>query len=917
MAGVSPKRVFLVDAMGLLYRAHFAFVSRPLTTTTGTPVGALFGFVSALLGLIRDEGARFVAVVLDSAGPTFRHERFPAYKAHRPPLPAELAVQIPYLPRLAEAMGLATVAREGVEADDLIGSLACDAVAAGWEAVIVSADKDFAQLLGPGLRQFVPARGREPAHWVDAAEVEAKWGVTPAQFSDFLALTGDASDNIPGVTGIGPKTAAGLLRAHGSLDGVYASLADVTPEAVRRKLETGREAAFLSRELAEIRRDLAPADPASFAVADPARREAFRALLRELEFRSLEQRLFGAPRAAEQGSLLEAAPAAAEGEVADGWGAGYRTVTSASGLAEVLARAARAGGPLALDTETSGLDPRRDALVGISLAWAPGEAAYLPIGHAEGPKLDLAAVRETLGARLADPAQETIGQNLLFDLTVLERHGLPVRGTLRDTMIASYVIDPEARHGLDDLAQGWLGHRMIPIEELLGAGRSQRSMESVPAARVAPYACEDADATLRLWEPLARRLREAGGWPLFSEVEMPLVPVLLDMQTSGIALDLSVLEAMRLTLEGEMARVEAEITRLAGEPFNVNSPRQLETVLFDRLKLTARRKTKTGRSTDQEVLEALAAEHPLPRAVLEYRQLAKLKSTYVEALPRMVDPRTGRVHTRFHQTVTATGRLSSSDPNLQNIPIRTPQGREIRKAFVAAPDRLFVSGDYSQIDLRVMAHLSGDAYLCEAFRADRDIHRATAARIFGVDEGAVTPLMRGRAKTINFGVLYGMGAPRLARELGIGQKEAAGFIAEYFARLPGVKTYVEACLERARRLGYAETLLGRRRRLPDLASRHGRERAAAERMALNTTVQGTSADLIKVAMVRLHAALARAHPQARLLLQVHDELLLEVPEAEVTAVTAVVRREMESVLELRVPLRAGTGSGRTWFDAHA
>jgi DNA polymerase-1 len=910
------ERLFLVDAMGLLFRAHFAFVGRPLTTSRGEPVGALFGFVTALISILRDEAARFVAVVLDSPPPTFRHERYPAYKANRPPLPAELATQLPLLSRVAEAMGLPTVARPGVEADDLIGSLAACALAEGWEAVIVSADKDFSQLLRPGVRQLVPARGREPARWVEAGNVATRWGVTPEQFCDYLALTGDSSDNIPGVTGVGPKTAAELLGRWLSLAGIYENLERVTPPGLRRKLAEGREAAELSRELAQIRVDLLRADPRGFDASAATSRPEFRRLLRELEFRSLESRLFGAPPPLQE-SLL-AAPAPDETvRAADGWGERYRTVTDEGALAGALEACDRAPGPLALDTETSELDARHAALVGVSVAWAPGEAAYFPVGHAAGPNLSLEALCAALGPRLADEGVEKVGQNLAFDLPVLARHGLPVRGSLRDTMLASYVVNPEGRHGLDDLSAEWLGHRKIAIEELIGRGRSKISMAQLRPERVGPYACEDADAAGRLWGPLARRLDEVGGRRLFDEVEMPLVPVLIEMREAGIALDPRVLEEMGLTLAAEMARVEAGIHRLAGGAFNVNSPRQLQTVLFERLRLPSRRRTKTGLSTDQEVLEELAVEHPLPRAVLEYRQLAKLRTTYVEALPRLVDPRTGRLHTQFHQAVTATGRLSSSDPNLQNIPVRTPQGREIRKAFVAAPGHALVSADYSQIELRLLAHLSEDEHLCHAFAAGDDVHRATAARVFGVAESEVTPLMRGRAKTINFGVIYGMGAPRLGRELGIPVREAARFIEAYFARLPGVKAYVGECVARARAAGHSETLLGRRRYLPDLGSAHARERAAAERMALNATIQGSAADLIKVAMIGLREMLDRRHPGARLVLQVHDELLLEVPEAEVDRTMETVREAMESVQALRVPLRVDLGCGRTWFDAHA
>jgi len=927
--------LYLVDAMGLLFRAHFAFAGRPLTTRDGRHVGALLGFLNALLALVREEGAQHLAVAFETPEPTFRHELYPDYKAHRPPPPPELLEQIPQLERIVAAFGLTALARPGFEADDLIGSLAAQCRQSGWQAVIVSADKDFGQCLGPVVRQYVPSRGREPARWIDAAALEAKWGVTPEQFVDFLALTGDSSDNVPGVRGIGPKRAAALLQAHGSLAAIYDDLTTVEPASLRGKLEAGREAAALSRRLVALRTDAQRADLERLAVPDPATRPALRDLLREFEFRRLEERLYGenSPSPPVQGSLLASATPAQQGgrdggrrdgdgdedptAIADGWAVAYTRLATPDALAAALRDYGAECGPLAVDTETDGLDPRSAPLVGVSFGWRAGEAWYAPVGHQAGEQLALEDLRRHLGPHLADPAVAKVMHHAQFDLPVLARHGLEVRGQLHDTMIAAYVCDPEGRFKLDTLVAEWLDHRMVPITALIGSGRRQRPMSSLRPERVAPYACEDADAVVRLWPRLAQRLQAVGGEALYRELEMPLVPVLVAMEAEGIGVDPGVLAAMGATLEAELRRAEEAIHALAGESFNVQSTQQLQAVLFERLKLKPGRRTKTGYSTDQAVLERLAVEHPLPRAILEYRQIAKLKSTYVEALPRMIDARTGRIHTELHQTGTATGRLSSSHPNLQNIPIRTAVGREIRKAFVARPGHELLSADYSQIELRLLAHFSGDAYLTEAFRAGADIHRATAARVFGVAPERVDPQLRMRAKTVNFGIVYGMGAQRLAAQLDIPVAEAAAFIEAYFERLPGVRAYVDRCVETARQRGYAETLAGRRRYLPDLEATHPRDRAAAERMALNTTIQGSAADLIKRAMIALHVQLQREASGARLVLQVHDELLFEVPATDRAELAARVCRAMEAVGELAVPLRVETGHGRSWFEAHA
>lgn len=943
--GAHARRLYLIDASGLLFRAYFAFIRRPLTTSKGRQVGALLGFLNTLLALIRREGAEHLAVAFDSKGPTFRHERYGAYKANRPETPPELVDQISLARRLVKVMGLSCMAQEGVEADDLIGSMVQRTKAAGWEAVIVSADKDFSQLIGPGVLQYVPSRGREPSRWLDADAVTEKWGVRPDQFIDYMALTGDASDNIPGVKGVGPKTAAALLQKHGSLDAIYKDLESVTPPVTRKKLESGRQDAFLSRDLIRLRTDLLDLDPAALSVPDPAGRKALREFLEEMEFRTLVKRIFQGDAVEAENATMQALPldqpgagssagqlslhAAPEAEggfiqdgavaVRDGWAQRYELIESLEALDRALtAFPHRKGGRalIAIDTETSGLDPLESELVGLSFAWEPGRAWYIPLGHKDRENLALDGVRQRLDRLLSDQSVSKVGQNLKFDLHLLQRHGFRVKGPFLDTMVASYLRDPGARHGLDALARELLGHDMVPIEVLIGRGKGEISMTDVPAEKVAPYACEDVDAALRLFPLLEKQLRAMGAWDLFRDVEMPLLPVLAGMERAGIGLDTALLEAMGESLVGELRRCEDEVYRLAGESFNINSPKQLQPILFKKLKLKPRRRTKTGYSTGQEVLEQLAALHPLPGKILEYRQLTKLRSTYVEALPRMVNPRTGRIHATFHQTVTATGRLSSSNPNLQNIPIRTPLGREIRKAFVAPSGRSFLSADYSQIELRLLAHLSEDEYLVQAFRQGADIHRATAARVFGVSESEVDPQMRSRAKVVNFGILYGMGAQRLSREQGIPVKEASRFIAEYFEKLPGVKVYIDRCVSEARSRGYAETILGRRRYLPDLQSQRHQVRAGAERMAVNTPVQGSAADLIKLAMVRLQQRLEQDHTDVRLLIQVHDELVFEVPDDEVEALARLVAGEMAAVMSLRVPLGVETGSGKNWCAAH-
>ncbi len=890
-------RLFLVDGTALVYRAHFAFLRSPLTTPGGKPIGAVFGFANTMFQLLRDEKPEYMAVAFDLPGPTFRHEIYPVYKANRPPMPEDLAGQFPTARRLVESLGLTILSREGVEADDLIGSLAVLADREGTDVVIVSADKDFMQLVGPTVRQWIPPRPGRGGEWIDPDGVLGRWGVSPEQMVDLLALMGDASDNVPGVRGIGPKTAALLLQRFGTLDGVYENLDAVDPGSVRTKLADNREEAYLSRRLVEIRCDLPPPSSVkAMAVGSWASRPGLPGLLAELGFR----------RHLESIDMQETSD----------WNTDYSVIESVGELKSFLGEWRAANSPLSLDTETTGLDPRRSTIVGIALAWQPGRACYLPLGHVEGGNLPLKEVVSLLEPVLSDSATILAGQNLKFDLHVLAGLGLGVKAELRDTMLASYLIDPGGSHRLDDLSRSHLDHRPTPITDLIGSGRGQIGMDQVPVGKAGPYAAEDADVALRLLPVLEGLMEGAGLHALWTDLECPLVQVLLRMEQAGVGIDSGCLAALSESIALDADRISREIQELAGEEFNINSPAQLSRILFDKLRLPRRRKTRTGYSTDQGVLEALSDLHPVPEKVLEYRSLVKLKGTYVDALPGLVDERTGRIHASFNQMVTATGRLSSSDPNLQNIPVRTPLGREIRKAFRPREGSLLVSADYSQIELRILAHLSEDEGLIEAFRTGQDIHAATAQRLFGAGPGEVDPDMRSRAKTVNFGVIYGMGPQRLARSFGIPVSEAKEFIDVYFSKMPGVRRYMDGVREAARRDGYVTTIFGRRRILKDINSSDARERSAAERIATNTPIQGSAADLIKQAMLSVDAVIRQKGLQARLILQVHDELIVEAPEDEADTVSDMLRDCMTGAASLRVPLTVEVGIGKTWAEAH-
>jgi DNA polymerase-1 len=939
MPSHSPPQLFLVDGYALIYRAFFAMISRPLRTARGENTSAAWGAVNFLLRLQEKYRPDYLAWVLD-AGTSFREERYPDYKSTREKLDEELQADfdrsVERTRQLLDAFRVAAVEVPGYEADDVIGTLAMQAATSGLEAVIVSGDKDFYQLIGPHVALLNPGRGGPAAVdevWVDETNAAERLGVPPGQVADFLALVGDPSDNVPGVKGIGEKGAQKLLAEFGDLDTLLARAGEVTAKRAREALLEHADEARLSRELVTIRRDVpATLDLERFAAREPDRDKLVQ-VLAELEFYSLLKKVDGQSAAPPPPAALETAPgqvpaAPPPTPAAPSPTAPVVIVDDPGLLSDVVARL-RSAPLLALDTETSSTAPREAELVGLSVAASPAEVWYLPFGHrplggelaAPAPVKNLPPLTSPLMAPLAqllaDAAVPKAGHNVKFDWRVLRGAGVELRGVVYDSMLASFILDPGRRsHGIDTLALEHLGRTMETYADLAGRGKREIPFAELPVARAAAYCGADSATALALHDFFAPRLRETSLEPLLAEIELPLVEVLVDMEWAGIAIDRSVFERLSRELGADLARLERDISQAAGTELNLNSPKQLATVLFEKHQLPVLKKTKTGPSTDADVLEQLAAMgHGLPRLILEYRELQKLKSTYVDALPAEVNPKTGRIHTSFNQTGAATGRLSSSDPNLQNIPVRSTRGEAIRRGFVPAAGSVFLVADYSQIELRLMAHLSGDPGFIEAFRQGGDIHRQTAALIFGVPLAEVTSDMRARAKTINFATIYGQGAFALSRQLGISQEDAKSFIARYFERFAGVRAFLDRQVQLARERGYVETLFKRRRYIPEIRDRNYNLRAYAERTAQNSPLQGSAADLIKLAMVRVHRGLRDRGLASRMLLQVHDELVFEVPTGEVVVMRDLVRTSMETVVKLEVPLVVDIGVGPNWLDA--
>ncbi|MBC7226346.1 MAG: DNA polymerase I [Thermoflexales bacterium] len=926
-------RLVLIDGHALAYRAFHALPLEGFATRDGEPTNATYGFTSTLLHILQELKPDYIAVCFD-AGHSGRDEIFPDYKAHRDRMPDEMRVQMDRIRQIVQAFGIPIFEVPGVEADDLMGALARQAAAQGLETVIVTGDKDLLQLVSPGVKVFLAGRRLSDGTVYDEEAVRARYGgLSPAQLRDFKALVGDKSDNIPGVNGVGEKGATDLLRKYGSLEEIYSHLDEVTPPRYREALEKNRDVAFLSQQLATIRTDLSVQLDLEACTVRNYDRARVTELFRQLEFRSLLDRLpealgkaptapevpeTAAPSRPTQLPLFEAPeakkpPRRAVPTVP-------HIVREPEELAVLVEQLSRAPA-VTFDTETTSEDPIRAALVGLAFTDREGEGWYIPVGHRRGRQLPLPQVLEAVRPLLEDPSVPKQAHHAKYDMTVLARHGVRVRGLAFDTMIAEWLCDPASHNlGLKSLAFIRLGVEMTTIQDLIGSGRRQVTMAEVEIEDAAAYAAADVDMTHRLVRVLEPELRQKGHWDLFTKIELPLVEVLMEMEMTGVALDVDFLKGMSAELGARMAELEERIQGMVGMPFNINSGPQLAEVLFGVLRLPTKGvpRTSTGRySLTAEVLESLRGAHPIVDLILEHRELAKLKSTYVDALPALVNPATGRLHTSYHQTGTVTGRISSSDPNLQNIPIRSPLGRQVRRAFVARPGWALLGADYSQIELRVLAHISGDPGLTAAFQRGEDIHASTAAAIFDIPIDQVTPEQRRFAKQVNFGLVYGMSVARLARDAGIPQMEAENFVSQYFGRFPKVREYLERTLAQAKNQGYVETILGRRRYFPVLQSvspAQEQARRRAEREAVNAPIQGSAADIIKLAMLNLHRALHERGLAARMILQVHDELVLEVPQEELPVVAPLVREIMESAYPLRVPLKVDLSVGPNWGE---
>ena len=919
-ATASDRALYLIDAMSLAYRAHYIFIGRPLINSKGQNTSAAYGFTNSLLKLIEDHSIEHAAVVFDEGEEdTFRKEIYEDYKAHRDPPPDELLENLPYIKDIVQALDIPVLEVPGVEADDVIGTLATQAEEDGAEVVIVSPDKDFKQLLSDKVSIYKPAKGDQDFEIKTGETFREENGLAPAQFIDMLALMGDDSDNVPGVYGIGPKTAQKLLREYHSVENLIEHADELSGKRAREGMQEHADEARLSKRLVRIRTDLDVGLDWHDLRRQAPDEKALTRLFRELEFESLADRL-GVGEAAtdtetddDPGLAFDFGPYE-EVQALDRDAVDYQLVETRDDLQAVAARLAEHD-RYAFDTEATSKEPLHAELVGISFSWAAETAAYVPTPLPDGTSTE--AVLDVLRPVLEGDA-EKIGHNLKYDLLLLAQHGLEVRGPLVDTMVAHYLVAPEEAHNLDDVSRAVLNYKMVPISDLIGDEAAPDTMREVDVAEAAPYACEDADIAFRLANELEGRLKDGNVLDIARDIEFPLIHVLAAMEHTGIRLDTGVLNEISEGLEERLDTIETDIFELAGETFNINSPQQLGKILFEKLDLPVISKTPTGNpSTKESVLQELSTEHDIPGLVLDWRSTYKLKSTYLDSLGELVHPDTGRLHTSFNQTRTSTGRLSSSDPNLQNIPIRTEMGRQIRRAFVPRDGWQLLAADYAQIELRILASMSGDAAMRETFRREGDIHTDAAARVYDIDPEAVTPEQRSKAKEVNYGIPYGISPWGLAQRMRMPVDEAQGIIKQYRKSYSGVSRLLTELVEKAQDHGYAETLLGRRRYLPDIDSSNSNRRSAAERVAVNMPIQGTQADMIKIAMNRIHERLATEDWKTQMLLQVHDELVFEVPPAELDAVQSLIDTEMREALPLdEVPVVVDMDVGPNWLEAH-
>lgn len=927
------KTLYLIDGMALIYRAHFALIKSPIFTSKGQNTSALFGFVNALIDVIENRKPEMMAIALDTAEPTGRHLLFPAYKAQREDMPEDIGLALPHIDRLASAMNIPVLKYPGHEADDIIGTLAVKYGGEEVDVIMVTPDKDFAQLVRPHVSIYKPGRMGNEAQIIGVPEVVSQWNVpTPSRVADVLGLWGDASDNIPGIPGFGEKTAKKLIGQYGSIEGIYEHLDEIKGKQ-REKLEQFKNQALLSRSLATIHTEVPVIETLADLHLKPFKEEELKSLLIEFEFNSIGRRLFGPDFKAGRGYSAPAKSAPAQGELFGADEVDHAETTShlktiddvphaytlvntddeIRSLVEQLMQQPR----FCFDLETDRLNCQQAKIAGIAFSWKKHEGYYVNL--TSNPEVNQTRL-DLLSRVFANPATEKIGHNLKFDLSILAWHNMATAGPFFDTMIAHALLEPERRHGMDALSEQYLGYSPIPITRLIGENKScQTTMFDVDPARVAEYAAEDADVTWQLHEQFGKEIKKQKFDHVFHDIEMPLLPVIIRMEKCGIRIDQQALQSASRELSAILQSLEERIYSLAGATFNINSPKQLGEILFEKLALVDKaKKTRTGQySTDESILTELAGEHEIARLLLEYREASKLKSTYVDALPGYVFPGTGRIHTSFSQVGAITGRLASSNPNLQNIPIRSSMGQQIRAAFIASDEkRLLLSADYSQIELRVMAELSGDQGMRDAFGQGLDIHAATASRVYRVPLEDVTPDMRRKAKMVNFGIIYGISAFGLSQRLGISRSEASGIIEQYFAQYPGVKGYMDRTIAACRDNGYVETLTGRRRWIRDINSANATIRTAAERTAINSPIQGTAADMIKIAMVKIDHGLRKMNAHTTMILQVHDELLFDLWPEEKDDVIKLVATCMQQAIPMSVPIVVDTGTGINWLEAH-
>ncbi len=922
---VNEKTLFLLDAYALIFRSYYAFISNPMKNSKGQNTSTAFGFTITLDDVLKNQNPSHIAVAFDPSGPTFRNELFPLYKANRQETPEDIRNAVPFIKKIIEAYNIPVVEAQGFEADDVIGTLSKQAEKEGFKVFMMTPDKDYNQLVSENIVLFKPRKSGSDSEVLGSSEVCQKFGITnPSQFIDILALWGDSSDNVPGVPGVGEKTAVKMISEYGSLDNIYENL-DKFKGKLRENLENYRKQAYLSRELVTIRLDVPVQFNADLFIREEANSEKLKEIFQELEFKTLLNRFIKtetpAPQAqSQQGNLFSGftvpAPVISNFDNINTIQKSYVLVNTESAIKD-LAEKLNKTKAFAFDTETTELEIFSANLVGISFSMKTHEAYYVPLNQ---EYTEAIKVLSYFKPALQNEKIIKIGQNIKFDFRMLKKYGIEVKGTFFDTMIAHYLLQPEQRHNLNLLSENFLNYSPVKIEELIGEkGRNQGNMKDVPLEKIKDYAAEDADLSFLLYQIFDEKLQNEGLSQLAGSIEMPLIRVLSEMEHNGIRLDIQTLHAFREDLVKDILLSEEKIYKLAGTEFNIQSPKQLGEILFDRLKIDNEAKlTKTQQySTGEDVLVKLSGKHEIIDEVLTYRGLKKLLSTYVDALPKLVHASTGKIHTSFNQTIASTGRLSSNNPNLQNIPIREERGREIRKSFIPENnDNIFLSADYSQIELRLMAHLSKDENMISAFLQGEDIHTATAAKIYKTELSGVTREMRSRAKTANFGIIYGISAFGLSQRLNISRTEAKDLIDNYFLTFPGVRTYMDDSIKLARETGFVTTMLGRKRYLPDINSRNANIRGMAERNAINAPIQGSAADIIKIAMIRIHNKLKQSEMASKMILQVHDELVFDMKKSEEMILKEIVRSEMEGAIKLSVPLLIEMGTGTNWFEAH-